>query len=447
MYNLFVKNFLFPLYLKRKKSPRLARLDFLEKSQWWPKEQLLAYQFNALQKIVKHAFETVPFYQKKYSDAGFHPDSLKSLKDMHSLPFTTKEDIQTHLQEMVSSDYPICSLEEDSSGGSTGKPTIFYKVPKTADIRRADQIRHDRWCGWDIGKKALYVWGAQRDINLYHDLKLRLLDTYLFRVKWVDAFDLTEEKLRAFPLIMEKYRPVMILAYANALYFVAKYLKKNGLSICPPAGIITSAETLTFEMRSLIEEVFSCKVLNRYGSREVGMIASECDRQEGLHVNSENIFVETVPFADSNVYNEIVVTDLHNFGMPLIRYKMGDMVKNLGKETCSCGRGLPLIGPIVGRSADFIVGKNGRYIHGEYFTHLFYGIQGVKEFHLLQERLDLIILSLVADSTFDRNYASKLREEISSQFDDGLTLDIKFVEKISKSPSGKFRFTESKVLI
>jgi phenylacetate-CoA ligase len=242
----------------------------------------------------------------------------------------------------------------------------------------------------------------------------------------------------------------MILGYANALRVYAEYLNEHRPDHrIRPAGIISSAEKLTESTRRIVQSAFGCKVLNRYGSREVGLIASECDRQEGLHINSDNLLLEILDgesAVETGTSGDIVITDFTNFGMPFIRYKMQDRGR-LGASACSCGRGLPLLEAVEGREADFFVAANGDLVHGEYFTHLFYGIPQVTKFQMIQESIDEVQLKIVesASGPGDREYVGFIQQKVHEMLGEQAELTTTFVDEIPPPASGKHIFTISRI--
>jgi len=353
------------------------------------------------------------------------------------------------MQDMISTEYSMSELVKDSSGGSTGEPTVYYKNVERHNLRRADQIRHDRWSGWDIGKRKALIWGAQRDLKAVQSFRENILATYIERQWELDAFEMSEAEMSRFTDQLEKLQPSMILGYANALQLYSVYLleHKPNHSI-KLDGIVSSAETLTEEKRKIIEKAFGCKVLNRYGSREVGLIASECKAQKGLHINAENIYLELVDANANHVKHgngDIVVTDFWNFGMPLIRYKLGD-VGTVSESHCSCGRGLPLLGSVAGRTGDFFVSQNGDKIHGEYFTHLFYELPQVKQFQMIQESLDLVVFNIVETSeSKEQSYLDGIFRKTKEILGENIKIEYHFVKEIEPTSTGKLLFTISKV--
>jgi len=458
-YSMLDKYVIYPLYYKRVGDPRLAHWQQLEVQQFWSPSKLAALQLQKLQQMLNHAYSTVPFYKDLYDSAGISPRDLQSVQDIQYFPCVTKQDIQDQGDRLLSSKYDKADLVADASGGSTGKPTSFYKDKAQFRLRSADQIRHDRWSGWDLGDPYALVWGAQKDLTAIESRRQRFVTQYIHRIIPLDAFDLTEERIIHYINILEARQPPMILGYANALAQFAQFLAQQKPNhTIRPKGIISSAESLSPENKQLIEKVFQCKVLNRYGSREVGLVASECQQQTGLHINSDNILMEIGNFGADSTDNqsqripklcaheesgEIIVTDFWNFGMPFIRYRMGDEGHTLAKS-CPCNRTLPLLGKVSGRVSDFIIASSGRKIHGEFFTHLFYHKPHVKQFQLIQHTLNQIDLKIVADTLNEMEQAA-LQAEIQAACGKDVQVNIIHCEKIPPAPSGKHMFTISKL--
>ena len=443
------KHIIYPLYYWKNNDKRLSRLAELEKSQFLSEEEIKSLQLIRLQKLVKYAYQNTVYYREIMDNANLKPEDIVSLSDIEKLPILTKQIIQERMPDMLSHQYEQSELIKDSSGGSTGEPTIYYKDLARHNLRRADQIRHDRWSGWDIGKRKALVWGAQRDLKAVQSFREHIIARYIERQWELDAFEMSDQEMDKFTSILENVQPSMILGYANALYLYAEYLLKNNPNHhIKLDGIVSSAETLTNEKRQTIESAFKCKVLNRYGSREVGLIASECKQQSGLHINAENILLELVDenaHAVSSGNGDILVTDFWNFGMPLIRYKLGD-VGTVSETGCSCGRGLPLLGNVAGRTGDFFISKRGEKIHGEYFTHLFYEVPEVKQFQMIQESLDLIVFNLVeAEESKNREYLENIITKTKDMLGETVEIKTNFLKEIKPTSTGKLLFTISKV--
>ena len=448
-YRAINKHCIYPLYYWKNGDKRLERLAEMEKSQYLSKTEIESIQLQRLQKMITHAYNNTTYYREVMNERGITPADIQSLSDIEKLPILTKAIIQKRTDDMIATNFSKSALVKDSSGGSTGEPTVYYKDLARHNLRRADQIRHDRWTGWDIGKRKALIWGAQRDLKAVQSFREHILATYIERQWELDAFEMSDAEMARFTEQLEKLQPSMILGYANALDLYATYLlKHNPNHKIKLDGIVSSAETLTEDKRERIESALHCKVLNRYGSREVGLIASECKQQKGLHINAENILLELVDtkgFAVNQGNGDIVVTDFWNFGMPLIRYRLGD-VGRVAETECDCGRGLPLLGSVEGRTGDFFVTESGNKVHGEYFTHLFYELKQVKQFQMIQESIELVNLKIVESAPqSDRNYLNNIVTKTKEMLGQSVNIEIDFVDEIKPTATGKLLFTISKV--
>lgn len=446
LHSIFIKSIVYPLIQIKNKSSILTYLSEYEKSQLLSRLEIENNQWIKIKKLLEYAYNNCPFYTERFSKMGITPSDIKSPHDYYSFPVITKDDIQLNSLRILPSKISKNGLIEDYTGGSTGKTLKFYYDKQRSERREASRIRHNRWAGWDIGKKMAVLWGDSHDIagrNIISKIKREFVNRVLF----LDAFNMNENKMEEFADELEKFKPHVILAYTNAIYLFARFLQDNGRRIYPK-GIICSAETLTQEKREVIESVFRCKVYNRYGSREIGLLASECEKHEGMHINAENVYIEIIkgdkPAQDGEM-GEVIVTDLYNYAMPFIRYKIGD-VAIATSEICNCGRGLPLIQGVEGRVSDFIVTRDGKIIHGEYFTHLFYGEEGVQQFQLIQESVNNIIINLVPTQKYSEQRIENIKKQIHDYLGCDVQIETRKVQEIPKTFSGKYRFTISKVL-
>lgn len=261
-------------------------------------------------------------------------------------------------------------------------------------------------------------------------------------------------EMRKYVEIINTVRPVQILAYVEAIYELAKFIEREGLKVWSPRAIMTSAGTLYGYMREVIERVFQAPVYNRYGSREVGDIACECEAHQGLHVCPLTHYVEILredgTSAPPGEIGEVVVTSLINYAMPLIRYRIGDMAA-WADHNCSCGRRWPLLKEVTGRTADTFISSSGRRVHGEYFTHLVYFRDWVKKFQFVQEspdRIRLLVIPAVPKNEINEIIAREkadIEAKIQVAMGPECKLEIEVVDDIPASPSGKYRYTISKV--
>jgi phenylacetate-CoA ligase len=254
----------------------------------------------------------------------------------------------------------------------------------------------------------------------------------------LDASSIDDERMQAFHQRLVRHQPKFVLAYANTMALFARFLRKAGLEPPRPRGIITSGEVLTAENRALIEATFGCKVFNRYGCREFAVIASECGHHRGMHINAENLLVDVVS-------GEIVVTDLKNFAMPIIRYRTRD-AGELIPGVCDCGRGLPLLDLTGGRVTEFLTARGGEKVSGIVLaTYAITSIPGVRQIQFVQDRTDLVTARVVRRPGWSDESSTMLVGKVRSFLGTTMTVDVEFVDDIPLEASGKYRFSISRI--
>lgn len=420
-----------------------------ERSQFLPHQQLEELSFSRLQTVLKYAYANVAFYRNAFDARGLKPSHVQTMSDLKAFPILEKEHIQNHIDELVSREFAKSELLLDRTGGSTGAPIEYYYSKQRYHSRKAATWRHNGFVDWRIGDKAAVLWGASRDLP-EPKLKQKLRNLILDRTLFFNTAGFQPQAIVQFNDQLKKFRPKVVLAYANSLALFAKYLQAERIQPYSPKAIITSAETLTPENRRLIEATFGAPVFNRYGSREFSVIASECPKRDGLHVMSEGLFVEIMKdgrHVEKGETGELIITDLLNFAMPLIRYRIGDAA-SWASGDCSCGRGLPRLSGIAGRTTDFLVGADGRLCSGAVLTVAMIAQRpSLGQVQLEQNERGRIICRIAPKSGVkmfpeDRQF---LIDQVRQYLGDGTAIEFDIVSRIEHETSGKYRFSKSTV--
>ena len=445
---LLIRHVLYPLWALKNGSKRLRYHAELEKSQYWTRRVLVDQQWMLFKTMFAHAFETCPYYRQKFRDAGISPDDLRTREDISCVPTITKEEIQEHRNEMVSTSYDVGSLIPDMTGGSTGSPMQFYYDNDRLDSRVGATLRHNRWAGWDIGDRAAILWGAPQDTIISGKLKDRIRTWIQERRIILDASSLNEAAMAQFARELIRYQPKVLQAYSNTLGLFARYVQSEKIQGIRPSGIICSAEVLTEDNRRLIETTFGCPVYNRYGCREFAVIASECEAHEGLHINAENLLVEAM--ADGRACidqdGEIVITDLRNFAMPMIRYRIRD-VGRIKSTSCTCPRGLPMMEISGGRVTDFLLATTGSKVSGIVVaTYVITSIPGIRQIQFIQNEPGVVVINLVKGPGWTMNSMNELKARVRHYLGGEIRMRIEFKDQIPHEQSGKYRFSISTLL-
>lgn len=399
-----------------------------------PRETIETYQAERLEQLLQHAYQTTPYYR----------ELLKTeTPDISQIPPLQKKNIREQLDELCSTAFTDEQRIENATGGSTGTPLTFYQDRNYWNQRNLSVYYFDRWAGWNFGQPQLVIWGARADLEDDGHWKHRL-NNFWRNQYWLNGFHLTDEAMLTTFEQMDQCPPQTILAYSSSLYQFATFLSDNGL--IPQwnlKGIIASAEMLYPHYRALAEIIFKAKVHNRYGGREVGLIGMEC--AEGrMHINSRDIYLEIDSPDPYNEPGEILVTQLNNYAMPFIRYRIGD-VGMLSHEVCPCGNDLPILAELLGRTTATFRTSTGTLIHGGYFTRQFYGLKGVNQFQIIQETLKHCVLKVVVNQRWTEATRSYLVQCIQKAFGGDVVVTVEFVEDIPVPASGKREYTISKV--
>jgi phenylacetate-CoA ligase len=419
-------------------------LKELKRTQWLSKDELEAFQLAKLQKIVTHAYEKVPFYRERYKQAGIHPQDIKTVQDLQALPFLTREDVQRNRENMVAENYGRQKLYHNETGGSTGQRIEFYIEEPFWWWNAANVWRGREWYGVQAGERTALFWGAEGDMPEW-SLENRLRSA-IMRERYLNAYSMTEEKIRSFAEMLVHWQPVMFKSYPSALCLFARYVKEWGLKGIHPRYIETTSEKLTGTQRELLEEVFGCPVGDQYSSRELGTMAYPCE-QGGLHVSADLRLLEVVARGEvvpNGQMGEVAVTSLNQYAMPFIRYKNGDLA-TYETGNCTCRRSFPLLREIVGRTNDYLVTAQGQFVHPEFFAHTFRFRSEVVRFQVHQHDREHLEVRLVCGQPVSGSWLDNVRSEIQAHFGDGTQVSLKVVDQIELTPSGKHRYIISEV--
>jgi phenylacetate-CoA ligase len=445
----FVRHVVAPAWAAWERSPYLRHYQRMLKTQYDPPEVIRERQLKALREMVRHANGTSQFWKKRFTRYNFAPENLVTLADLSKLPLLTKDNLRNNWEQILSSKYcDVSKLRRAQTSGSTGVPVVVYSDEASDQWKRGAVLRSDEWTGWRLGESIASIWG-----NVIHRkdwqgiIRRFLLDRcYIY----LDTLDMTEEKMNVFADGISKAPPTLLTGHAASLYLFSRFLKARRPDVrIRPKGILSTCLVLHDFERQMIEEVFGCKVTNRYGCEEVGLIACECERHEGLHVNLDSLIVEVVDNCGNpctpGAVGQVVLTDIVNRAMPILRYKVGDMAV-WSRQSCSCGRTLPLLEKIEGRVADYVVKRNGEYTAGTTLTECFaLMIPNVAQMQIVQEDYDRFVFNIVKTDKFGDESMAKIKDLVSARFGEDAKYQCVFMDKIPSEKSGKFRFCISKV--
>lgn len=438
------RQFLQPLAAWKGDSPHLRHLRRLQATQYDPPAVVRDRQLAAVRNIVRHAWETVPFYRERWQQVGLHPDAVRTLDDLRQFPQLTKADIRTQGPRLRSEAYRGAGVHTKTTSGSTGVPLTVVVDSEAMAWKRACTIRSDQWSGWRRGQRVARLWGhgaAERG-----GWKARLRRAVVDRESYLNTLGIDRPRLRAFADHLRRRPPGLLFGHAHSLYLFAEYVRKACPGSIHPGGVVSAAMALHDWQRGVIEEAFGRPVTDRYGCEEVSLIACECEEHRGLHLNADGVYCEVV--RDGRLgpgSGRLLVTDLTNRAMPLIRYQVGDVVVPTDRA-CACGRGLPLIERVVGREADYVLTPGGMLISGISLTdHFATEIPGAAQVQIVQETLTFLRLRLVPGDGFGPESHRRIESLVRDTFGAAMRYEVELLDVIPQEPTGKYRFCVSPV--
>lgn len=445
LYTRLMSSVFFPLHEKLKKHTTVQVRKDMERNQWLSAAELEQIQLDNLRTFLVDIGTHVLYYSELFQSLRFDPNKLSSIEQLQQFPLMGKPEIRANQDQLKADD--AVGLARFNTGGSSGEPLIFYIGTKRVSHDVAAKWRATRWWDVDIGDPEIVVWGSP--IELGAQDRVRQIRDKLFRTQLLPAFEMSEEKLDGFIATIQQVKPPMLFGYPSALAHIAGHAQRRGVDLSN-IGIrvaFVTSERLYDYQREKIEQVFGCPVANGYGGRDAGFIAHQCP-EGSMHITSEDIVVEilgsdgqVLPMGESG---EIVVTHLATRDFPFVRYRTGD-VGILSDELCSCGRGLPVLKEIQGRSTDFLIAQDGTVLHGLALIYILRDLPGIASFKITQESLDLTCVDIVRNDKYEMDNESAITEVFKQRLGHEVEVRISYCSEIKPEKSGKFRYVVSRV--
>jgi len=403
-------------------------------------EELAALNWQKRKDIVTYAYSHTKFYRSFYDKEGFNPSMLNDESDWHKVPILEKDMVRDNREDLKNHNLPNKFSGVSTTGGSTGLPLMVY-----IDKRFKMEIlgwRAFRW--WNVSPSA-NIGIIHRNIpsTFISKLKNKLLWWPTSRV-FLNASALSTKDLELFVNKIIQKKVVWLLGYVGVLEKVAEYILEHNIHITNLKLVWSTAAPLNKNVRTKMEKAFRCKVMNQYGSNEVGNIAIQCQQSEHLHINYDYVHVDVV---DSNgtfqseCEGDILVTNLYGYTFPLIKYRLGDK-GTLITDTCKCKSNLPMMKEVKGRVNDAIYTPDGTCVTGEYLCSMFDDYSTiVSQFQIRQKQDFSVIISIKVykDDSETQNVLSQVKNELLDLIDNQITVDYLFVDHINDN-AGKFRY-------
>jgi phenylacetate-coenzyme A ligase PaaK-like adenylate-forming protein len=409
--------------------------------------------------MIAYAWENVPYYRQLLDRSHTSPAAVRTSADLQQLPPLTKKLIRENFDALTAR-ISVPGTRQASTGGSTGEPLRFLTTSDVKHWHDAAKLRFWRYAGLELGTRHALIWGSTFDLKRLQKPSVRL-ERFLGRQLLLDAHTLSEERLDTYAARLVRFRPRVIHGYAQTVHAIARHLIARGISVPTVRSVITSAETLYPHHRAVIEKAFDCEVFNRYASRETALEVQECERHEGMHISIDTAILEVVDDEGRQVgegaSGKLLVTDLTNFAMPLIRYQIED-VGVATHEFCSCGRPFPMIKSIEGRVSDQVILGDGRMIHPLFMMYLMYpnptqdwneGVEqpvpGIRQYEITQKDYQAFEIRIVLDNGWDGSHLGYLHDNFKRYLGSDTRLAVTIVPDILPGPSGKRRYVKSEL--
>ena len=408
-----------------------------------PQERIDELNSERLAQTLAYAFKHVPYYRELFKsiDLSSTFDSPGALK---KIPYLDKRTIRNRPAEFLSDEIPVQKMIRSMTGGSTSEPMEFFRDRESHCLRWGLQYACNELIGWRRGEWYAMVWGAEQDMPTGDTLRNRLRNHLVDRRILLNAVRTSERSLADFINALRKYRPETIYGYPILLEYVCNWIAGNNVSAPLPKRIVVTAEKLTVTARRAISGVFNSEIIDRYACREFGVVSQQVPGSEFQRISPGSVWVEVAPFEESDpMYGELIITDLLNRAMPLIRYRTGD-VGRLTRTVVNGVEGLYL-SEIAGRTSDLLVSREGKIVSGTGVDPFFYEYIGFDQLQVIQKSLDEIIVRVRPNADYSEESERLIQEKIESVCGKGVSIDIQKVEKIERDPSGKFRIVISEV--
>ena len=416
----------------------VKEISDLRRNQYRKRDDLLNIQERNLRIILDHAFHNVQLYNSKFKLKGIRPNEIKKIEDLTKISMITKQEIKNGMQKnpryVLDRNSNLNKCRISHTAGTTGMPLKIYKSKK------------DLYYNWARQSFVFFECGVK-----LRDKIIRILDTTIKKVYWFQKFgalrieDISiKQPIHDIINKLSKSKFDALQSYPTIYSLLTQHIENCKIN---PRIIFSAAETLSEKVRREINSVFNTELFELYGAHEFGRIAFECDQHCGMHAISDHYIIEVLrdgEHVSPGEKGEIVITGLHNYTMPFIRYRIGD-VGMLSDEVCGCGRNYPLIKGFEGRIDDFLELPSGRIISPRNVNNLEY-TEGVAEFQIIQKRRDKFLVKLVKGNGFSKNTISEIKEIIKSGcLGEEVNVEVKVVDRIERGKTGKLKNVISNV--
>jgi phenylacetate-CoA ligase len=414
----------------------------LDARQWWDGERLATDQDRRVQEMVRWCGARIPHYRDLFRSLALDPRDLRSAADLTALPLLDKEQVRAEPERFLP-DPAVDRLVPQTTGGTTGLPLRYWATRDAVRFNYATyEVRTRRWAGVRFGDRMASFHG-QPVVPAGTTSGPFWRRNLAFNQLYCSVYHLSDEHLDAYVDELERFDPVVLAGYTSAVHRVAAHLLRTGqVGRVRPRAVIVSSETLFPEHRREMEEAFGCRVTDAYSLGELVAWASGCEHGQ-MHVSTEYGVIELV--ADPDGSTEIVATGLINRGMPLLRYRTGDVATGLEGGRCTCGRGLPRLSGLSGRADDVVHTPEGTTVGPAPMSLAFQRVPNLRRAQVRQSDPSALTVLLEVTPDFGDADEAFLAQELHRRLGPSIRLDFERVEVLPRTSGGKERLIVSSV--
>jgi len=410
--------------------PYREGLQLLAQSKYWDFQELQEYQDKSLQNLIKHCSAHVPYYRSLFRELGIAPDDIRTQADLDKLPFLTREIVRTRGNDLKAENIPRWDTLDSHTGGSTGTPLDFLVSKSVHALDRALVKDHFRSLGWMPRDKIAVLRGDSFASAARRSRYFPGSRQLVFSFRNVD-----DRALAEIVGALAEFSPDFIVGFPSILQILCGWMERNEKAIKAPKSIITSSETLECGLKERLEQALKAPVIDFYGHNELTVAAVQYGCRDMYHIRGELGIVELLPIRESQY--EMVGTSLHNYAMPFIRYRTGDVAIKL-KERCRCGLNHSVLSAVSGRLGDIIVTPERKHVSPSIIDYCFNNLYEIKEGQIVQEDLDRLRVRIVPWKGISEATRAKILADINATLQSPrMAVSVDVVDHIPRTPGGK----------
>jgi phenylacetate-CoA ligase len=417
----------------------------LNRSQWWPRSKLEAFRDEKLRNLIEHCYHHVPYYRRVFAEYGLRPKDIETVADLGKLPVLTKDVVRSSWNELRATNVAATDVFIAATGGSTGEPMRIIKTAKTEAWASMCFERGIGWGGLRPGMGRVVLTGGSVGVSP-KTRRQKLAGTLSGQVNLL-AYDLSRQNLNEYVEAIRRSRSEFVIGYANNIYHLARLLLERGDDLRLRA-VFTTAERLLPTWARTIRQAMNCQLYSYYGCGECNSLGFQCQEGDAYHISEEHVILQVeaeTAKSDSEESGRLLITDLDNYAMPLLRYENGDYL-TLQNRPCACGRSLRLIAKLEGRTYEFLYGTSRELVSAGICDVILGNVTAVAEFQVRQQKFDHILILLVLCRNLTDDDHAFILKSFRYYLGESMEIEIRIVKAITRSKAQKLQTAVNELL-